>query len=389
MAVVYSKDRSEILAQILNSLERNAGITSVSPGSIARAFAEAVSDQMGDLYSILKYNIDQTMLATASGRNLDLIGELYSVKRKLVSPEIVADRQIANVIFSISKPYSRDIIIPKDTVVYNDVSNNASFQFKYKLAGDVVINGSTTRAYGQLVPAFSGQTHTAAIGSLIRHNFISPPGIVVSVYNTKEIHSQIDYESDESYRRRIVRSVKMNSSGTSEAIRLNALSVNGVRDVRIRDASFGLGSFDVIIVPDSTQSSQTITRSVFLALQDAKPVGVRMNIRQAQMVPVSVVANIMVPTGSTAANTKAIGNQAAYFAKRYLNSMSIGDPLNINSLKSQISAASDLITDVIINSITINGVEIPIENFLLPDERSYMVAGLVSIYPTIIGQTSY
>ena len=128
MAVVYSKDRSEILAQILNSLERNAGITSVSPGSIARAFAEAVSDQMGDLYSILKYNIDQTMLATASGRNLDLIGELYSVKRKLVSPEIVADRQIANVIFSISKPYSRDIVIPKDTVVYNDVSNNASFQ---------------------------------------------------------------------------------------------------------------------------------------------------------------------------------------------------------------------------------------------------------------------
>lgn len=389
MAVVYSKDRSEILAQILNSLERNAGITSVSPGSIARAFAEAVSDQIGDLYSILKYNIDQTMLATASGRNLDLIGELYSVKRKLVSPEIVADRQIANVIFSISKPYSRDIVIPKDTIVYNDVSNNASFQFKYKLAGDVVINGSTTRAYGQLVPAFSGQTHTAAIGSLIRHNFISPPGIVVSVYNTKEIHSQIDYESDESYRRRIVRSVKMNSSGTSEAIRLNALSVNGVKDVRIRDASFGLGSFDVIVVPESTQASATLTRSVFLALQDAKPVGVRMNIRQAQMVPVSVVANIMLPTGSSSANTKAIGNQAAYFAKRYLNSMSIGDPLNINSLKSQISAASDLIADVIISSITVNGVEIPIENFLLPDERSYMVAGLVSIYPTIIGQTSY
>lgn len=389
MAVIYSKDRSEILAQILNSLESNAGITSVSPGSIARAFAESVSDQIGDLYSILKYNIDQTMLATASGRNLDLIGELYSVKRKLVSPDIVADRQIANVIFSISKPYSRDITIPKDTIVYNDVSDNASFQFKYKLAGDVTIAASTTRAYGQLVPAFSGQTHTAAIGSLIRHNFISPPGIVVSVYNTKEIHSQIDYESDESYRRRIVRSVKINSSGTSEAIRLSALSVNGVRDVRIRDASFGLGSFDVILVPESTQAGSNLTRSVFLALQDTKPVGVRMNIRQAQPVPVSVTANITIPTGSSGANTNAIGNQAAYFAKRYLNSLSIGDPLNINSLKSQISAASDLITDVIINSITINGVEIPIENFLLPDERSYMVAGLVSIYPTIIGQTSY
>jgi uncharacterized phage protein gp47/JayE len=389
MAIIYSKDRSEILIQMLNALERNAGITSISPGSIARAFAESVSDQVGDLYSILKYNIDQTMLATAAGRNLDLIGELYSVKRRQVTQDIVADRQVANVIFSISKPYSRDITIPKDTLVYNDVSSNSSFQFTYKVTQDITIAASTTRAYGQLVPAFSNQTYTASVGSLVRHNFISPPGVIVSVYNTKEIHSQIDYESDESYRRRIVRAVKMNSSGTAESIRLSALSVNGVRDVRIRDASSGLGSFEVIVVPESSQASLNLTQALYQQLQSTKPVGVRMNVRQAEKIPVSVVANIMLPTGVQPANVTSIGNQAAYFAKRYLNSMTIGDSLNISSLKSQISAASDLISDVIINGITVNGVEIPIENFMLPDERGYMVAGLVSIYPAIIGQSAY
>jgi uncharacterized phage protein gp47/JayE len=389
MAIVYSKPRSEVLIQILNSLERNAGITSVSPGSVARAFAEAVSDQVGDLYSILKYNIDQTMLATASGRNLDLIGELYSVRRKQVSSDIVADRQVANVLFSIAKPYSRDIIIPADTLVYNDVSADSSFQFNYRLVGAVTITASTTRAYGQLVPAFTNQAHTAAVGSLVKHNFLSPPGVVVMVYNPKEIHSQIDYESDESYRRRIIRSVKINSSGTTESIRLAALSVSGVRDVRIREASFGLGSCDVIVVPESAQASATLDKSVYTQLQTNKPVGVRMNVRVAQREPVSVVANITLPSGIQAANVTAIGNQAAYFTKRYLNSLTIGDTLNINVLKSQISAASDLITDVIINGITVNGVEIPIENYILPSERSYLVAGLVSIYPAIIGQPTY
>jgi uncharacterized phage protein gp47/JayE len=389
MAIVYSKPRSEVLVQILNSLEKNAGITSVSPGSVARAFAEAVSDQVGDLYSILKYNIDQTMLATASGRNLDLIGELYSVKRKQVSADIVADRQVANVLFSISKPYSREIVIPRDTLIYNDVSADSSFQFNYRLVGDVTITASTTRAYGQIVPAFTNQAHTAAIGSLVRHNFISPPGVVLSVYNSKEVHSQIDYESDESYRRRIIRSVKINSSGTNESIRLAALSVTGVRDIRIREASFGLGSCDVIVVPESAQAAVTLDKAVSTQLQASKPVGVRMNVRVAQREPVSVVANITLPAGIQAANVTAIGNQAAYFTKRYLNSLTIGDTLNINSLKSQILAASDLISDVIINAITVNGVEIPIENYLLPNERSYMVAGLVSIYPAIIGQPTY
>ena len=105
MAIIYTKTKTEILDQILNSLEKNAGITSTSPGSIARAFAEAMSDQIGDLYTILKYNVDQTMISTASGRNLDLIGELYSVPRKFVSQQVAEDRNIANILFAISKPY--------------------------------------------------------------------------------------------------------------------------------------------------------------------------------------------------------------------------------------------------------------------------------------------
>ena len=41
MAIVNSKTKDEIIVRIINSLEQNANITATSPGSIARAFADA------------------------------------------------------------------------------------------------------------------------------------------------------------------------------------------------------------------------------------------------------------------------------------------------------------------------------------------------------------
>lgn len=384
MTILYTKSKVEILDQIMNSLEKNAGITATSPGSIARAFAEAISDQIGDLYTMLRYNIDQTMISTASGRNLDLIGELYSVPRKLISEEIAGDRNIANIVFSISKPYSKDILIPKDTLVFNNINSSSTIQFKYKLVGDVTIPTSSTRVYGQVVAAFSDATYTASIGSLSKHNFISPPGVIVSVTNVKEVVSQINYESDDAYRRRIIRSVKVNTNGTAESLRLSALSVRGVKDVRIREGSFGMGSCDIIVVPESGSFPNGLEREISQSIQSIRPVGIRMTVRVAQRIPVSISANVLLTSGTENAAT-GIANQAAYFAKKYLNSFTIGDVLDITLLKNSIMSASDLISEVIINSISVNGTEVPKENFQLPSERSYMVAGLVELYPAIIG----
>lgn len=389
MAVIYTKNRTEILSQMVNSLEKNAGITSTSPGSIARAFAEAVADQIGDLYSVLKYNIDQTMINTASGRNLDLIGELYSVPRKQITDTIASDRNLANVVFSIAKVYSKDLVIAKGTTVYNDVSNSSSFQFKYLLSGDVTIPVGAKKAFGQILPSSSNQAHTAAAGSLTRHDFITPPGVILAVQNVKDVYSEINTENDESYRRRIIRSVKLYSTGTAESIRLAALSIKGVRDVKIREGSFGMGSCDVIIVPEGPAMSGTLDSIVYRDLLAYKPVGIKLNVRIAQRVPVSVSANIILPIGNSSISAVSIANQAAYFVKRYLNSLTVGDSVDASVIQSQIMSSSDLIGEVIINQMTVNGVEIPKNNYQLQSERSYLVAGSVEIYPAIIGSTQY
>ena len=118
MPLVYSKSKDQILTQIIQSLQSNAGITATHPGAIARAFAEALAVEIGDLYEALKFAIDQASLSTAKGRALDLIGELYSVRRRTIAGEAEQDRASYNIEFFISYPQASDISIPKNTLVF-------------------------------------------------------------------------------------------------------------------------------------------------------------------------------------------------------------------------------------------------------------------------------
>jgi uncharacterized phage protein gp47/JayE len=389
MPIVYSKSKTEILGKMLLSLEKNAGITATYPGSIARAFAEAVAVEMGDLYEALKFSVNQTSISTASGRSLDLIGELYGVRRKIVSPEIEQDRMSYNIEFFISSPSSSDIVIPKDTLVYNDVTEFSSKQYQYKLQDSVTIIAGTTRAYGRIAASFTGQDFTAAKNTLTKHNFTSVEGSIIFCTNTKEIFAMPGMESDDSYRRRISFSIKEKSYGTAESLRLNALALPGVRDVRIRESSYGMGSCDVIVVPETQTISPSFVQNVLDNLSPRKPVGIKLNIRIAERVPISLAVNIVLPQGLSSAAVSALENQASIFLRRYLNSFTIGGTLSYADIESQIRASSDFIKSVNVLSVTARGQEIPKGIFTLNSEREYMIAGTVSVFSVIMSSTGY
>ncbi len=389
MPIVYSKSKTEILGKMLLSLEKNAGITATYPGSIARAFAEAVAVEVGDLYEALKFSVDQTSITTASGRSLDLIGELYGVKRKVVSSEVQQDRMSYNIEFYISSLSSSDIVIPKGTLIYNDVTEFASRQYQYMLEDSITIIAGTNRVYGRISPTFTGQDFTAAKNTLTKHNYTSMDGVIVFCNNTKEIYAMPGMEGDDSYRRRISFSIKEKSYGTAESLRLNALAIAGVRDVRIRESSYGMGSCDVIVVPETQAISPAFVQSVFDNLAPRKPVGIKLNIRIAERIPINVAASIVLPQGLSSAAVIALENQASLFIKRYLNSFTVGDSMTFTDIESQIRSSSDFVKSVNLLSVTIKGQEISKGVFTLNSEREYMIAGVVSVFSVIMSSTGY
>jgi uncharacterized phage protein gp47/JayE len=387
MAVYGLKNKSEILTGILDGLQKNAGITAVHPGSVARAFAEAISEEVSDLYEAFRFSLNQNNLATASGRNLDLIGDLYGVRRKSVSQEISNDRRSFNIEFFIDKAHSADVVIPAGTLVYNDVSNFVTKQYSYSVRSTVTIPQGSKRAYGRVEPNFTDDAFVAPRNSLTKHNFSST--VIVYCNNPKEVYSNVNSESDENYRRRIIAYNKARTSGTAESVRFAALSVKGVRDVRIREAAYGIGSCDVIIVPEVTSSTQNLPATILTAINRIKPVGVRFNVSIAEKLETGVNITVTIPAGNSSGILNAVKNQAALFVKRYLNSLSVGDQLSISQLEQQVKLSSDLIRSVTINSITINGREIALKDFSPSSVRQYLVAGNISINSVIIGTSSY
>jgi uncharacterized phage protein gp47/JayE len=388
MPIYGSKEKEEILTSMLNSLERDAGITAIYPGSIARAFAEAISTEISDLYSSLSFSLRQGALSTASGRNLDLIGELYGVVRKQISDAAAIERQSFNMEFFIQKPYSQEITIPKDTMILTSVDNFSVRQYRYKLNDSVSIPPGSTRAYGLVIPDFADNTYVAPRNSLISHNFVAPPGVVLFCTNPKEVYSNINSESDDNYRRRIVSSIKTRATGTAESVRFAALSVKGVKDVRIRESSYGVGSCDIIVVPESLSSIKQMPEVILSSIASVKPAGVRFNVRIAEKLSIDITATITLSNSVTDILNAGIKNQAALFVKRYLNSLTVGDTISITEIERQIRRSSDYVRNVIINSFNIEGKEMPFKDFTPISDKVYPAAGNVSIYSVIIGQSN-
>lgn len=378
-----------MLINALDSLQKNAGISSIAPGSIARAFAEAIHSEIYDLYNSLKLSVEQSNLSTASGLNLDMIGTLYNVQRRSISSELVPERTTANIEFFMNKTYNGSIVIPSGTLVFNDINNYSSIQYAYELMGEVIIPVGNTRAYGSVKAKFADNKITAARNTLVKHNFIAPPGVVVFCNNPKEVYSTLNSESDDNYRRRIVAAVRGSNTGTAESIRFAALAIKGVKDAKIREASFGIGSCDIIIVPETRSSIGAMSELVIDQVRAIKPIGVNINVRIAERKPVDVNMSLTLREGTASDTARAVENQSRIFINRYINSLSIGDSISLTEIERQAKMASEVIISATINSVRVDNKNVPNKDYRLSDDKSYMVAGSLSVYSVIMGNTNY
>jgi uncharacterized phage protein gp47/JayE len=379
------KSKEQMLVATLNALQKNAGISSISPGSIARAFAEAIHSEISDLYNSLKVSIEQSNLSTASGINLDMIGTLYNVQRRTISSELVPERVTGNIEFYLNTTHSSTVTVPKGTLVYNDTTAFSSTQYQYELSSDVVIATGNTRAYGSVKAKFADNNVTASRNTLTKHNFISPPGIIVYCNNPKEVYSSLNSESDDNYRRRIVSAIRGSASGTAESVRFAALSVKGVRDVKIREASLGVGTCDIVVIPETQAGITTMSQLVYEKIKSVKPVGINMNLRIATKKLVNVSATLTLREGTTSAIARSVENQSKIFLNRYLNSLTIGDSVSISEIERQMKLSSELIMSVTVSNIKVDNRNIPNKDYRLSDDKSYMAAGTLSLFSVIMG----
>lgn len=354
MPIYLKKSTSEILTEAIDKLQKNTTITSVGPGSVARAITEAVTSEIGALYDVLDFNITQSYISTATGSALDALGGLYGVTRKQVSDLAVVDKAIGSFIFYIDNPIAFDVTIPKGTNVYTSATSYVGRQHTFSTTQANVIPAGRTRTYASITPNFVDTVYTAGVGTLTFHDAVIP-GVTLKCTNPKGIAPLPGYETDDDFRIRIMKQIRVTAAGTIEAVRFAGLSIPNVRDIKINQAPYGMGSFEAIIVPEQNQNVQQTLAAAKAAMDGVKPLGVRMFTRTPTILPLDLSVSVFVPGANNSQIADTVISRAVVGIRRYLESLMPGSPLVYNRLIQIIIDSSEIVRDVSINSISING----------------------------------
>lgn len=374
----FAKTTNQILTEALAKLTASTTITSTSPGSVARAFTEAISIELGGLYSVLDFNFNQYNLSTASGSSLDLIGSLYAIKRKTVETLTMIDRAVGAFYFFILTPYNQDITIPSGTLIYTDNVTYVGTQLSYVTTNAVTISTGRTKAYASITPQFANSVSTAGINTLtVIGNFVQPVGTTVMCTNPKIIEAQVGHETDESYRYRITQAVRTASGGTLNAVRLAGINVAGVRDIAVRNTPYGLGSFECLVTPEDYTQSNTVLTDATTAMSLVSPVGVRMYTRLPLFRNVDVACTVIL-SNTTNVNIDAITSAVQVSILRFLNQPLIGSALVYNELINAILDVDAKIIDVTITNLQVNATQILFQNYT-PKDDEQLVPGTITV----------
>lgn len=373
-----TKTKEEILRNALSKLTANTPITSVGPGAIARSITEAITTELGDLYSILDFNLNVNAISTAQGNTLDLIGQLYNVQRKSISTLSTVNSTLGAFYFYLDSPSPVSFTVPTGTRITTLETNYISDFFTYQTTDNFTFAIGQTRVYASIAPVFANSVFTAGANTLISHNFTGPPGVLVKCNNPKPIAATVGYEDDESYRTRIIAAVRTAAGGTETACRMAVLGVAGVRDCSIRTFPYGLGSFQALVIPEDPASASQVLVNAQNILNTVRPVGVRAFVAQPTTTTIDFSANIVINTGNFI-DPNSVASRAQVSVLRYLNTMLTGTQLVYNQLIQYImDSTPGAVLDVIVTNFAANGQQILRRNYT-PATDNQIIPGSISV----------
>jgi len=371
------KSKTEILSQAIEKLTNNTPITATGPGSIARSITESITSEIGDLYDILDFNISQSYVSTASGAALNALGSLYGVTRKQVSDLEVVDKSLGSFYFYIQSPQASDIVIPAGTNVYTSATSYVGRQHSFSTTEDAIIPAGRTRVYASLRPNFVDAVYTAGRGTLTFHDSSDIAAVTIFSTNPRPISPLPGYETDDDYRLRIMKQIRVNAAGTVESVRFAGLSVANVRDIKIRQAPYGMGSFEAVVVAEQGSNTAQTVSNVRTVIENTKPIGVRMFIVTPTLLPVDVTINLFVPGAGSTQISDAAKRRAEVGVRRYLQSFLPGEQLIYNRLVQVALEAHEFIKDVSISNLSVNGVPQLNKNYQSKDDQQLTSGNIV------------
>lgn len=351
MAILLTRDSDRILGELLYEVSSSTGLTRTSPGSKVRSLLEAISKEIGRLYTQLDVNIVQAFLSGASDKYLDFFGELLNMP-KFGQESATVSATHKNIRFYVDSGKFGDIndgisiLIPAGTLIGTLPAARGA---QYRLTYDVLLPFSKSEVYVTAEAVQSGSAGNLGAHQLIYHNFNNYADSLnktLKVTNLAEITTGHEPEDPENYRYRLANALVASEQANDIAVRLAILSVPGIADMVFIPYHRGLGSFDVIIKSVSPYATPALLSAVQNAVARVTSLGVLGTIRAPKEVGVSL--EILLKLTEVVSDEAALGiiSSVRQAVGDYVNNLDIGQSLIINEIVQRVMAVDERIKDM-------------------------------------------
>lgn len=167
--------------------------------------------------------------------------------------------------------------------------------------------------------------------------------------------SRLKDETDDNYRYRITNQCLTLATSNETAIRLTALTVDGVNNVILKPYSMGAGSFTVIVLSDEDVTPKGILDSVKQKLISVHGYGIRYNVVSPTLTHVSIKQRLQLNNNLSDVEKQEIKYNVQLALTKYLSNLSIGQDINIDKITQTIMNVSENILQESNVSFYING----------------------------------
>jgi uncharacterized phage protein gp47/JayE len=166
---------------------------------------------------------------------------------------------------------------------------------------------------------------------------------------------RLDDETDDNFRYRITNQCLTLATSNETAIKLTALTTEGVNDVILKPYSMGAGSFTVIVLSDKDVTSTDILENVKKRLQNVHGYGIRYNVVNPTLTYVSIKHKIYLSDKISDIEKQEIRYNVQLALIEYLSNLKIGENIMTDKITQVIMNVSNHIIQEANISFYING----------------------------------
>jgi uncharacterized phage protein gp47/JayE len=347
-------------------MQERSGLTHWGYDSVTRILNDTLTGELAVISKDARDSFKSMQLSTAKGSDLEALGEMYGVQRLPPAFANVSNREQNLMLFVKTGTFGdinggADILVPAGTLISSHTLGAATNRkAMYRTTTQYILSAGDRLAYCSARAETSGSTQNVTEQTLTYHGFsgyLDSASNSLSVTNKYSILNGQDIEADEQLRFRIASQYSSIIGNNIEKIKLMALEVPGIIDVRVVPGYYGIGTAACFTFGIDEESNTQLANSLQSKLRAIQGPGLKIVAQPGVCVRIDFELRVAVNKELNAAQKKVMINNIKKALFQGIKNESTSREINLSNLSSMIMRNDRSVVRLISNKYSASGFE--------------------------------